>query len=576
MSVELSLVEPPQTATSREDATASLAAGAPRLRVCHVAATTEGALWVFEQLRDLRDRFGYDVSVILNGNSGTLVDRFRAAGIRVLVSDFEFLATADLFALPKKILALAAILKRERFDVVQTHLFHSMVIGRIAAWLADVPVRLAMIAGPFHLEAYTPRWIDGSTQWMETALIPSCGLSRDLYMSMGVAKERLSVIYYGPDETAFDPSQHAADDLRGEYGWPPDTPLIGMVAYFYAELGTNRWTPPSVHGRSVKCHGDLIKAMPHILKEFPSAKLLLVGKAWEEGGRQYLAKLEALVADLGLSDSVKFTGYRKSVPATLKSLDVAVQASLSENLGGSIEALLMECPTVATRVGGLVDSVIDGETGVLVTPADPADLARGILKLLRDPKMGRELGQRGRRLMLERFTLRRTVEDEHRLYERLRREAPAGYRKSRTALRTILGAGVCGYLGFRYLVVDSRILPKWDAGWRPWHFTRARYRIARILHALASRIDRRSKRRQVHAGIPVAPPVAQPEPVNLQFQSVPPAAPEPIAPQLRLLARMMLYRFYAFVGRQKLGWGLRTKSRRMLATAWERLTSLRR
>jgi hypothetical protein len=101
-----------------------------QLRVCHIAATTEGAAWVFEQVRDLRDRFGYDVSVILNGTSGALVDRFNAAGIRVLASDFQFLGGGDLFALPKRILDLGRILERERFDIIQTHLFHSMVIGR--------------------------------------------------------------------------------------------------------------------------------------------------------------------------------------------------------------------------------------------------------------------------------------------------------------------------------------------------------------------------------------------------------------------------------------------------------------
>lgn len=80
-----------------------------RIRVCHIAATTEGAVWVFEQLRDLRDRFDFDVSVILNGTTGALVDRFKSAGIRVLDSDFEFLGTADLLALPKKFLSCGSL-----------------------------------------------------------------------------------------------------------------------------------------------------------------------------------------------------------------------------------------------------------------------------------------------------------------------------------------------------------------------------------------------------------------------------------------------------------------------------------
>ncbi|MGY3394283.1 glycosyltransferase involved in cell wall biosynthesis [Bradyrhizobium sp. USDA 3311] len=532
-----------------------------QLRVCHIAATTEGAAWVFEQVRDLRDRFGYDVSVILNGTSGALVDRFNAAGIRVLASDFQFLGGGDLFALPKRILDLEHILERERFDIIQTHLFHSMVIGRIAAWLADVPVRLSMIAGPFHLEAYTPSWIDGSTQWMDTALIPSCEFSRSLYLSMGVRKQRLEVIYYGPDETRFEPSREVAADLRAEHGWAADAPLIGMVAYFYPELGVNRWTPPAAQGRPVKSHVDLIRAMPAVLAEFPNAKLLLVGSGWEEGGRQYMAKMQALVAELGLSDSVVFTGYRTDIPAVLKSLDVAVQASVSENLGGSIEGLLMECPMVATRVGGLVDSVIDGHTGVLVGPADPAELARGILELLRDPSRAREFGRHGRARMLERFTLRTTVEDEHRLYQRLYARAPAGYRSVRRAFRLFCGALVGGYLAFRYTVFDSNLLPAWDAGWRPWHFLALRRLMLRLINAVL-------RSRTASAPAPYAA-----APANEQFISVTIEPPAPIAPRLRLAGRMMLYRFYAFVGRQKLGWGLRrrlrAKFRRLLGSAAE-------
>ena len=92
--------------------------------------------------------------------------------------------------------------------------------------------------------------------------------------------------------------------------------------------------------------------------------MIFVGSGWEEGGRQYLAKMQSLVRDLGLDDRVTFTGFRSDVPEVLKALDVALQASLSENLGGTIEGLLMETPMVASRVGGLTDSVIDGKTGV--------------------------------------------------------------------------------------------------------------------------------------------------------------------------------------------------------------------
>ena len=512
MNGKASLSEEQPAEASANFALAPSVCASPK-RICHVVATTEGAVWVFEQLRDLRDRFGYDVSVILNGPSGALVDRFKDAGIPVLTGDFDFLGVSDLFALPRKIIALARTLRRERFDVVQTHLFHSMVIGRIGAWLADVPVRLSMVAGPFHLEAYTPRWIDGSTQWMDTALIPSCEWTRKLYKSLGVAEERLALIFYGPDEKKFDPVNHKAVDLRREFGWEDDGPLIGMIAYFYAELGVNRWTPPAVQGRSVKCQSDAIKAMPEILTEFPKARLVLVGSGWEEGGRQYLSKMQSLVRDLDLGDRVTFTGFRSDVPEVLKALDVTVQASLSENLGGTIEGLLMETPMVATRVGGLIDSVVDGETGILVAADDAGSLAKGILTILRDSNKARQLAKRGRQFMLERFTLCKTVESEHALYQKLLERSPRGYRPSRTFARMFAGAAICGYLAARYRFIDAWLLPLLDSGWRPWHFDRTGRFVIRMM-------------------------------------------------------QMRLYRFYAFVGRRKLGWGLRRRASRMFRSLY--------
>lgn len=572
------------------------------LNICHIVATTEGATWAFEQLRDLRDKHGHHVSVILNGDRGALVDKFRAAGIRVLTADFEFLNSSDFFVLPKKILALARMLHRERFDVVQTHLFHSMVIGRIASWIADVPVRLAMIAGPFHLEAYTPRWIDKSTQWMETALIPSCDHSRQLYRSMGVSSDRLHVIYYGPDEAQFDPDQHVAAQLRRELGWGIQTPVIGMVAYFYPELGVNRWTPPAVQGKAVKCQADLIRAMPIILRQQPEAKLVFIGSGWGEAGEAYLEKMKELTRSLGLEDAVKFLGYRKDVPSLLKALDVTVQASLSENLGGTIEALLMKCPIVVTRVGGLVDSVIDGKTGVVVKPADPEALAHGLLSQLENPGRAAQMAEAGRRFMLDHFTLRATVDKQSALYGSLRARKRQGYRRALIAYRLLLGGAVCMYLGARYWFIDLRLLPALDAGWRPWHFQRLRQKGAHLLRVSlpgprvrmardrllsSARVSiswrwKNPKPRSIHRGQwlahllkpaitakqraqrsvrwPETKAVLQ-KPARSQIHQPPPVVPKVYAAPSPFLVsiRMAWYRLLSAIGRKKLGWGLRRK-----------------
>ena len=511
----------------------------PPLKVCYIAATTEGATWVFEQLRELRDRHGYEVSAILNGDRGSLVDLLRSAGIPMHVCEFDFTSSADLLGLPRKVIGLVRLLRREKFDIVQTHLFHSMVIGRIAAWFADVPVRFSMIAGPFHLEAYTPRWIDRVTCWTDTTIIASCEFTRTLYRRMGVPQERLALVYYGPDETKFDPSTTAPADLRREFGWAADTPLIGMVAYFYTEFTPSRWIPPGLGGRAIKSQEDLIRAAPNVLREFPQAKFLLVGSGWQEGGQAYMRRMQELVAQLGLQETIIFTGFRTDIAPILRAITVAVQPSLSENLGGTIESLLMECPTVATRVGGMTDSVLDGKTGVLVEPSDPASLANGILRLLRDPAAARRYGIAGRERMLAGFTLRQTADDLANLYQKKFEAQQVGYRPLVCGIRFVIGSFLCLMIATRYCLVDAWILRRWDQGWRPWR--------ANVLSLFPTRMLLYRFYALVGRNAPS---------FGLRHKLV-------------YLKHISVYRLYAFLGRH-LGFGLRRRIRRFAKMSFGR------
>lgn len=441
-----------------------------KLRICHIAATTEGATWMIEQLRELRDAKGYEVSAIIAAGCGALAEKLEREGIPFSRFDFEFPAMKGWRSLLNRVVQLALLLRRERYDVVQTHLFASMVLGRLAAWLADVPVRLAMVAGPYHLEAHTPRWIDSTTLWMETGLIASCEYTRTLYRGLGVPEKRLSVIYYGPDETKFDRAATQPADLHRELGLDADAKLVGMVAYFYPRMPASRWTPIILHDRANKRQEDLIRATPAIVAEFPEAKVLLIGSGWGDAGEKELESAKRLVEELSLQGKVLFTGFRGDVNNVLAAVDVAVQASLSENLGGTIEALLMECPTVATRTGGMVDSVRDGETGVLVKPLDPEDLAGGVTRLLRDPGGARQMARNGRQLMLRDFTLHNTVDALDRLYSHWLKDRSTrrgGYRVHISLFRMTIAFPVFAWLALR-LALDTKYLPRWDLGWRPF------------------------------------------------------------------------------------------------------------
>ena len=426
-----------------------------RLKVCHICAALEGATWMIEQLRELRERYGHDVYACVIREDCDFAYRLRAAGIKTLPLEFGYQSLKQMALMPLTIIKLARLLRRERFDVVQTHLIGAMVAGRIAGWLADVPARLAMIGSPWHLEARISRYIDRDTAWMESGLIASCEKTARLCEEMGVPPGKVFLIYYGPDERNFDPAATPPAGLREEFGWPAETPLVALVAYFYPKSPRSGWVPEPLSDRAIKGHEDLVEAARIVLREIHNAKFLLVGRGFGTYGEAFRQQIIALVNSLGLEQEIIFTGHRTDVNRVLCDVNVTVQASLIENLGGTIEALLMQRPLVATRVGGIPDSVRDGETGILVAPGDAEDLARGILQMLRDPQEAARLAHNGRQLMLERFTLTRTVGDLNHLYQDLlAKRKRRGYNLLVSAYRQLLAIPVYAYLGLRVIFIE--------------------------------------------------------------------------------------------------------------------------
>ena len=116
--------------------------------------------------------------------------------------------------------------------------------------------------------------------------------------------------------------------------------------------------------------------------------------------------VEEEVRRLGLERAVELVGERDDVPELLATADLFVLSSRSEGLPLSIlEAMAAGLPVVASRVGGIPEVVVDGETGLLVPPGDPQRLADAVERLLADPSLRRRLGEAGRRRVAEHFDL---------------------------------------------------------------------------------------------------------------------------------------------------------------------------
>ena len=139
-----------------------------------------------------------------------------------------------------------------------------------------------------------------------------------------------------------------------------------------------------------KGHRVLLSAWPGVLRSHPAARLVLVGDG------PCRPELEAQAQALGVAPSVTFAGFRAPSGAFVAACRLLVQPSLTEGMPNAVlEAMAAGKPVVGSRVGGIPELVLDGETGLLVAPDDPAALAAAIVALLDDPARGARMGRAG-------------------------------------------------------------------------------------------------------------------------------------------------------------------------------------
>lgn len=157
---------------------------------------------------------------------------------------------------------------------------------------------------------------------------------------------------------------------------PPDTPpTVVAVGRLSAEKG----------------YHVLLAALARVRREEPCARLVICGRGPEEGALRTQAHL------LGLGEAVTFAGFVADTRPYLASATLFVMPSLREGLGvAALEAMAMARPVVATDAGGLPESVVHGETGLIVPAGDSEALAEAMLALLRDPERADQMGQAGR------------------------------------------------------------------------------------------------------------------------------------------------------------------------------------
>ena len=307
---------------------------------------------------------------------------------------------ADLYPLaprgdldPVAVWKLSRLLRQLTPDVLHAHDAHAVAVASLARSLAGPRATPPLIASrrvDFHIRGNAfSRW---KYHRVDRFICASAAI-RDMLSGDGVPPERACVVHEG---IAIDRIERApALDLHREFNLPPGCPIVGNVAALVPHKGQRH----------------LIDAAAHVVRETPDARVLIVGAGELENA------LRHQIGRLRLDGRVILTGFRSDVPSLLKGLDLFVMSSITEGLGTSVlDAMAAGLAVVATRAGGIPESVVEGATGLLAPPADAPALARAIAVLLRDAPRRRAFGAAGRRRAHASFNAERMVEETAAVY----------------------------------------------------------------------------------------------------------------------------------------------------------------
>ncbi|OGR03657.1 MAG: hypothetical protein A2284_12215 [Deltaproteobacteria bacterium RIFOXYA12_FULL_61_11] len=280
---------------------------------------------------------------------------------------------------------LAAVFRRHGIELVHANGSRCMLYAGTVARLCGLPV-------VWHVRINDP---DPALDWLlqrlaSTVVVNSC------FVAKRFPGFQTEVIPNGVDLALFRP-RTPRPELAAELGLGPHERIVLNVARCVAFKGLDRF----------------IEVARRVVRRMPMTRFLLAGEG------PLLEELQRQAADLG--DRILFLGARRDVPELMALADVVLFTSLEEPFGRVvIEAMAMGIPVVAFASGGVMETVLPGETGLLVDPDDLESMAEAVLGLLSSPVERRRLGEHGQRVARRDYDIRLHARRIEALYDRCR------------------------------------------------------------------------------------------------------------------------------------------------------------
>lgn len=224
------------------------------------------------------------------------------------------------------------------------------------------------------------------------------GYSRSItefWAARGLDQTRMHVVYNAIGPVAADPV-----DLKKNFGIPAGAPVIGIVGRIILERG----------------HAFLLRALPLLRQHFPDLRLVVIGGG-DASDRQ---GLECLAEELGIAESVIFTGHRTDALGIMAALSALVLPYTIEPFGRTVlESWRLGVPVLLSRVGHIADIVSDGQNGLLFGLDDPSELVAKITRLLTEPGLRQRLIENGQETCRARFFIEAHRDEIQAIYSRL-------------------------------------------------------------------------------------------------------------------------------------------------------------
>jgi glycosyltransferase involved in cell wall biosynthesis len=332
----------------------------------------------------LRDR-GYYVGLFLREGSAT-VSRLTSEGF-------------DVWTVPRNgwrkirgIGGVAAVVRREKFDLIHVHRNHDLLIGKIASLAANAPLLLTQHC----LLGTTSSFI---LHFADKIVAVSRFIAADMEERFPTIVQKLEVVHNGIDLELF--SDRKTDYWDDIPALKNAKPLLGVVGYFY------------------KNQEELIELLPAIRNELPDVKLLIIGH-----DESKIQMLEERVKVEGVTDAVYFSGEipHDRIGDALASLDLNISAFRREGFGLTvIEGMAVGTPFVGYNAGGYSEIVEQGVNGILVDTRD--DLRDAIIRLAGSHDVLNSMGRTARNIVRERFSIFRMVSDYESIYRKMAENA---------------------------------------------------------------------------------------------------------------------------------------------------------